>query len=372
MAEQTFKLPDLGEGLHEAEIVTWHVSVGDHVVVDQPLVSVETDKAVVEVPSPRAGRIAALHGAEGEMIQVGSPLVEFEEAGAGSEPGAIVGELPQEETPLPAETAAERSTHHGGRVRAAPAVRALAEREGVDLTNLSGSGPAGAITTDDVRHAAAASSSAGPLEPLRGVRRAMAKRMAEAHAAVVPATVSDEADVEAWAGETADVTVRLARALAVAAAAEPALNAWFDAAAEGRRLLQRVDLGIAVDTPDGLFVPVLRDVGARDAKSLRAGLERMKVDLLARTIPPEELRGASITLSNFGMIAGRWAAPVVVPPQVAIVSAGRIAPRVVALDGQPAVRRLLPLSLTFDHRVVTGGEAARFLKALIEDLEKES
>lgn len=195
----------------------------------------------------------------------------------------------------------------------------------------------------------------------------MAQRMAKAHAEVVPATVIDDADIEAWpAGE--DVTLRLIRAVVAGCRAEPALNAWFDSAAGGRRLNETIDLGIAVDMPDGLFVPVLRDVGGREAADLRDGLDRMKRDIRNRSIPATELRGATITLSNFGTIAGRYAAPVVVPPQVAIVSAGRIASRVVAAEGQPAVRRILPISLTFDHRVVTGGEAARFLAAVLSDL----
>jgi pyruvate dehydrogenase E2 component (dihydrolipoamide acetyltransferase) len=220
-----------------------------------------------------------------------------------------------------------------------------------------------------VERAAKVLAEAGPLEPMRGVRRAMARHMAQAHAEVVPATVVDDADVDDWrAGE--DVTVRLIQAIVAGCRAAPSLNAWYDSRAEGRRLHKKIDLGTAVDTPDGLFVPVMRDVGNRDAADLRRGLDHMKADILARSVPPEELRGATISLSNFGMLAGRYAAPVVVPPQVAILSAGCIAPRVVAHHGQPAVRRILPLSLTFDHRAVTGGEAARFLAAVIADLER--
>jgi 2-oxoisovalerate dehydrogenase E2 component (dihydrolipoyl transacylase) len=166
------------------------------------------------------------------------------------------------------------------------------------------------------------------------------------------------------------VTIRLVRAIVAGCRAEPSLNAWYDSQVGGRRLHETVDLGIAVDTVDGLFVPVLRNVANRDAADLRRGLERMKADIRARRIPPEELRGATITLSNFGTIAGRYAAPVVVPPQVAILSTGRVEPQVVAVDGRPAVHRLMPLSLTIDHRVVTGGEAARFLAAVIDDLER--
>jgi pyruvate dehydrogenase E2 component (dihydrolipoamide acetyltransferase) len=197
----------------------------------------------------------------------------------------------------------------------------------------------------------------------------MALRMAHAHAEVVPATVIDEADVDSWINGH-DVTIRLVRAIVAGCAAEPALNAWYDAQGQGRRLHAKVDLGIAVDTPDGLFVPVLRDVASRAPADLRRGLERMKADIRARTIPPEELKGATITLSNFGTLAGRYAAPVVVPPQVAILSTGKIEPRPVVIDGGLAVHRTVPLSLTFDHRVVTGGEAARFLAAVIADLAR--
>src|SRR6185437_91826 len=146
------------------------------------------------------------------------------------------------------------------------------------------------------------------------------------------------------------------------------LNAWYDGRTMERRLLKQIDLGLAVDTEDGLFVPVLRNIGDRDAADLRRGIEAMKKDVRARTVPVAELRGATITLSNFGMFAGRFASLVIVPPQVAIIGAGRVEPRVLAERGKPVIRRVLPLSLTFDHRVVTGGEAARFLAALKSSL----
>ena len=362
-----FILPDLGEGLEEAEIVTWHVNEGDRVVVDQPLVSVETDKAVVEVPSPWSGRIARLFGTKGDLIKVGAPLVEFAEDGQGQDTGTVVGELGQEEkttreaeapVPTPART-----------LQVLPAVRALARKLDVDLNLVQATGAGGMITRADVERAARSMVDAGPAEPLRGMRRAMAQRMATAHAEIARTTVTDEADVDGWT-KGHDTTIRLVRAIAAAAKAEPSLNAWYNAQAGERRLINRIDIGIAVDIEGGLIVPVLRNVGERDAKDLRSGLDRMRADAAARSIPPEELRGATITLSNFGMIGGLFANLVVVPPQVAIVGAGRIAPRVVAHEGAPAVRRILPLSLTFDHRVVTGGEAARFLVALKADLER--
>jgi 2-oxoisovalerate dehydrogenase E2 component (dihydrolipoyl transacylase) len=359
----TFVLPDLGEGLQEAELVTWHVGEGDHVVADQPLVSVETEKAVVEVPSPQDGKIARLCVKPGDRVKVGAPLVEFEE-GPRTDTGTIVGELaaapaqpvPQAVPPTPA-------------VKAAPAVRALAQRLGVDLSEIAASGPGGAVTSADVERAARAQTAAAPVEPLAGVRRAMAVNMARSHSEIVPATVSDEADIAAWAAQS-DITIRLIRAVAAGCAASPGLNAWYDGRTMERRLLKQIDLGLAVDTEDGLFVPVLRNIAERGAADLRRGIEAMKKDVRARTVPVAELRGQTITLSNFGMFAGRFAALVIVPPQVAILGAGRITERPVVADGKLVAHRILPLSLTFDHRAVTGGEAARFLKAAVEDLEQ--
>jgi pyruvate dehydrogenase E2 component (dihydrolipoamide acetyltransferase) len=363
----TFVLPDLGEGLQEAELVAWHVAEGDHVVADQPLVSVETEKAVVEVPSPQSGRIARLCAQPGDRVRVGAALVEFDE-GARADTGTVVGELAAATAP-PVARAAEAAPAGAAAVRATPAVRALAQRLGVDLKIVAASGPGGAVTSTDVERAARTLTEAGPAEPLTGVRRAMAVNMIRSHAEIVPATVSDEADIEAWAPGT-DTTIRLVRAVVAGCTAVPALNAWYDGRNMERRLIKQIDLGLAVDTGDGLFVPVLRNVGARDAADLRRGIEAMKRDVRARAVPLAELRGQTITLSNFGMFGGRFAALVIVPPQVAILGAGRIAPRAVVANGELVAHRLLPLSLTFDHRAVTGGEAARFLKAAIEELER--
>jgi len=358
-----FTLPDLGEGLEGAEIVAWLVNEGDHVVANQPLVSVETDKAVVEIPSPWSGTIARRFGEKGDLIKVGATLVEYSE-GAGADTGAIVGEVKLSE---PA-----RDVEAPGRAKGLqvlPAIRALARKLDVDLNLVQGSGAGGMITRADVERAARSLTEAGPAEPLKGMRRAMAQRMALAHAQVVPTTVIDEADIDAWSKET-DITIRLVQAMAAACKAEPSLNAWYNAEAGERRLLSRVDVGIAVDLEGGLLVPVLRNVGERDSADLRTGLNRMRADAAARSIPPEELRGATITLSNFGMIGGRFASLVVVPPQVAIIGAGRAERRVVVNNDQQVIHRMLPLSLTFDHRAVTGGEAARFLAALKSSLEE--
>jgi len=345
---KTFNLPDLGEGLQDAEIVSWHVSEGDRVVADQPLVAVETEKAVVEVPAPWSGTIAKLHARPGDIVKIDEPLAEFDLEAGSEDAGAVVGTLP-------------------GRVKASPAVRKLANDLGVDLDGVTATGPGGTITRNDVK-AAARQSGAGSYEPLRGVRRAMARNMARSHAEVATTNVTEEANIDCWPANT-DVTWRLVRAIVAACRAEPALNAWYDGAKQARLLHQHVDLGIAVNTADGLFVPVLHDAGNRGEDDLRAGLEAMKKDIAARALPPEELRGQTITLSNFGMIGGRYATLMVMPPQVAILGAGRITLEARVIDGEIRPCRVLPLSLTFDHRAVAGAPAARFLTHIVNDLE---
>jgi len=354
---RVFTLPDLGEGLQEAEIVSWHVAEGDHVVADQPLVSVETDKAVVEIPSPRSGRVAKLLAPLHARVPIGTPLVAFTE-GAEPDTGAVVGELmPTPPPPSPKPVARPRVT---------PAVRALASEYGVDLAAVSGSGEGGEITRADVQRAAHARAGA---EPLRGMRRAMALRMAEAGRQVVPATATDWADVEHWP-DNAPVTAHLIAAIAAACRTEPALNAAYDGDAMARRTNAEVHVGVAVDTEDGLIVPVLRNAQRLDLASIRDALARLIAASRERRLAPEDMRGATITVSNFGSLGGEFATLVVVPPQVAILGAGRVEPRACVVDGKVAVRRMLPLSLTFDHRAVTGGEAARFLTAAKEALEQ--
>jgi pyruvate dehydrogenase E2 component (dihydrolipoamide acetyltransferase) len=372
-----FKLPDLGEGLQEAEIIEWHVNKGDDVNADQPLLSVETAKAIVEIPSPQAGRVAKLFGKKGDIMHLGAALVGFEGADS-DDAGTVVGRMPEAPAAARASREVRTSAQFGtmigtgagaASIRATPAVRALARKLDIDLAMVTPSGRDGIVTSLDVQRTANLLAELGPPEELRGVRRAMAQNMARAQSEVAAATVIDDADIHAWPPNT-DVTIRLIRALVAGCRTEPGLNAWFDGRSARRHVLAKIDVGIAVDLPDGLFVPVLRDVAHRDAANLRAGLDQMRADVKARMIPPEELRGATITLSNFGMIAGKYAAPIVVPPTVAILGAGRMHDAVVPHEGQPVVHRILPLSLTFDHRVVTGGEAARFLGAVTGDLQK--
>jgi len=358
---KTFVLPDLGEGLQEAEIIAWHVGEGDHVVADQPLVSVETEKAVVEIPSPGSGRVARLRAKPGDRIKVGAPLLDFEN-GRPIDIGTVVGTLPG--VSPSAQPAAET------RVKAAPAVRSRARALGLDLAAVTPSGPDATVTMTDLERAVSAGTRPATMaEPVRGLRRSMANAMARAGAEIVPANVTDEADLHAWS-DREPVTARLVRAVVAGCRASPRLNAWFDIKAMTLTSHDRVDLGLAVDTADGLLVPVLRAVETRDAEDLRRMIATAVEAARGRTLPLSEMRGATITLSNFGTVGGRHASLVVLPPQVAILGAGRIDQRVRAVAGQPEIRPILPLSLTFDHRAVNGAEAVRFLGAVIADLQR--
>lgn len=383
----TFVLPDLGEGLTDAEVVAWHVAEGDHVTADEPLVSVETEKAVVDIPSPQSGYIAHLLAKPGDRVNVKQPLVEFEE-GKHKDTGTVMGVLPepppkpapQTQPPVAPVAVAPAPRGNGSvaaRVQAAPAARALARERKIDLSRVKGTGPDGLITRKDVEQLvstsapvpAPAATSAG--QELRGMQRAMAQSMSRSRDAIAPATIYDQVDIEAWWASDHDVTTRLIKAIVAACAAVPVLNAWYDDAAGTIQKLPRVDLGMAVDTPDGLIVPVIRDAGGRDVAGLRADVNALKTAARNRTIAIESLRNPTITLSNFGMLAGRFAALVIVPPQVAIVGAGKIVLEAVPIDGGGvAFHHFLPLSVTIDHRVATGGDGARFMSALITSLAR--
>jgi len=429
---KTFRLPDLGEGLPDATIVEWLVKPGDTVALDAPLISMETAKAIVEVPSPYSGKLAKVYGSNGDVIATGAPLADFEidasapqraeahSTGHHAAPAATVAspaERPDTGTVVGEMQASDRVVVEAavsvGGVKAVPAVRALAKKLGVDLSHVAPSDAGGVVTMKDVRDFAAGSgksaakgesspllrggagarsatsegsksvghraepepSSTGHLlrrgegraEQLKGVRRNMARVMADAQSKVVPTTLNDDADIHSWrAGE--DVSVRLLRAITTACKAVPALNAWFDGDNLTRTLHERVDIGVAVDTIDGLFVPALRNADALDAHGLRTALDHLTSQVRERSIPPSELTGYTISLSNFGVFAGRYATPIVVPPTVAIVAAGKLRFEAVPVIGGIEAHRVIPLSLTFDHRACTGGEAARFLKAMLEDL----
>ncbi|MFN4292175.1 MAG: 2-oxo acid dehydrogenase subunit E2 [Permianibacter sp.] len=287
------------------------------------------------------------------------------------------------------------STNNPLAFRASPAVRKLANELGVDLSRCNCSGPKGTITRDDVKAASsgapvvaraaapAASAVAAPAagarlptvtvqikpEAVRGVRRAMAQAMTVSHQTVVPVTLMEDANISKWKkGE--DSLARYIRALCVAAKAEPALNAWFDGANMERLLHPNVNVGIAVDTPDGLYVPCVKEAQSKSMVELRADVEVLRKKIADKAIKPDDMSGATITLSNYGSIAGRYGTPIVTPPQVAILGCGRFRNELKMTERGIENQRMLPLSLSFDHRACTGGEGARFLAAVIADLEK--
>ena len=411
---KTFNLPDLGEGLQEAEIVSWHVKEGDAVKVDQPLLSVETAKAVVDVPSPWAGRIAKLHGKAGDIIPTHSALVDFDIDGGAApaakpaaapapaakktqpieeDSGTVVGAVPTGND-LVAETAIIRKKQKKdpARVKALPSVRILAKQLGVDLTSIDPTGKNDTVSAEDVRGAAGGRGAApaptsathsakwdipkprtdvkyGVAEPLRGPRRAMHASMTKSRSEVAECTLFDDADIHNWQPGQ-DITVRIVRAIVAGCRAEPELNAWYDGEKLERTIHERVDLAMAVDTPDGLIVPILRKVESKNAQQLRDDLNRIKEATRNRSVSPADMKDPTITLSNFGMMAGRYATPVVVPPQVAILGTGGLRHDVVPVMGGIEVHKRIPLSITFDHRCITGGTACRWLAAVIKDLEK--
>lgn len=383
-----FKLPDLGEGLTDAEIREWYVKVGDVVELDQPLVAMETAKALVDIPSPQAGEITKLHGKAGDIIDTGAPLIEFAGNAGASEKkdsGTVVGAIEESDAvlnePATGVTVATQ-TSKAANVKAIPAARILANKLGVNLASITPTGTNGRITVDDVKQAAEAgqATTAAPTavkptltgaKELHGPRRAMAQFMAQAHTQVVPTSLFDDADIHAWSKET-DFTLRLIRAMVAAIKAEPTLNSHYDGSTLSQSIRKDINLGIAVDTPKGLYVPVIKDVANQGNKSLRKHLNQFKTMAKEQNFPPDILHDATMIMSNVGTIAGRYATPMIMPPMVGIIAIGVARDGVIAVDGQPVVHRILPVSITFDHRVVTGGEAARFLAAFIGDLEVPS
>lgn len=385
-----FNLPDLGEGLPDAEIVTWHVSIGDEVKTDDLLVSVETAKAVVEVPSPFSGVVAKLYGGEGDIIATGAPLVEFSDGATSPEPGSdpkedaatVVGSMPTGgEVTKETAVAGGSRRRKKGRIKATPSVRTQAKKLGVDLADVTPSGKNGQVTAQDLAHFAANAKSArrsvqtpsariaGSSEALRGTRRAMAQSMSRTRDEVAVCTIFDDADIHEWLNKR-DFTARSIRALVAGCEAEPGLNGFYNAEDMTHETESRVDVAMAVDSEDGLIVPVIRNTGDMSLDEIRSAVAQVKQATLDRTVSPQDMVDYTITLSNFGMLAGRYATPLMVPPTVAILGTGKLQHDVVAVMGGIEVHRRIPLSLTFDHRCVTGGEACRFLAAVIQDLEK--
>lgn len=375
-----FYLPDLGEGLAEAEVREWYVKEGDVVKVDQPLVSMETAKAVVDVPSPYAGRIAKLHGSANQIIPTGAPFITFdiedENTTAKKEDGgSVVGALEESSDKLDESSviigALKNKTQT---VKAMPAARILAQELGVDLATLKASGPNGLITVQDVKNALSNQNvkedKKDSADTLHGARRMMALTMSQSHQEIVPVTLIEDVDITNLPAGS-DLSVLLLKAIVEACRIESSLNAWFDGKALEKKHFQEVNIGLAVDTTHGLFVPVIKDAGKQDDKTLRKTIDDFKKGAEARTLLPTEMQGATITLSNFGSIVGKYATPIIVPPQVAIVGVGRFRKAPVCRDDTIIPGKILPLSLTVDHRAVTGGEATRFLGALVNFLQSK-
>jgi 2-oxoisovalerate dehydrogenase E2 component (dihydrolipoyl transacylase) len=367
-----FNLPDLGEGLPDAEIHEWFVKEGDEVKADQPLAAMETAKAVVDVPCPQGGIIAKLFGKPGDVIKTGEPLVAFESTSAKpADKGTVVGNLEESSEVFEDNfTIGVQSISHR-RPKATPAVKMLAKKLGVDLNTIKATGEHGVISQYDVQVQADKNSlpPAG-FEPLRGVRRAMLNSMVQSHAEVVPVSIFDEADIHEW-NEGTDITTRLIKAIIDACKVEPALNAWFDTHHTARQCFEQVHLGIAMDNEDGLFVPVIHDAGKYSPIELRQTINEFKKTVGDRSITADKLKGATITLSNFGKFAGRFASPIIVPPMVCIIAVGRLyKAAIVNEEGIIEAHNTLPLSISFDHRAVTGGEATRFLGALMQSLQE--
>ncbi|HHQ47667.1 MAG TPA: 2-oxo acid dehydrogenase subunit E2 [Acidobacteria bacterium] len=452
-----FNFPDVGEGIEEGRIVEWLVAEGQTVTVDQPLVKVETDKAVVELPSPRAGTVVRLHHEAGAEIHVGDPLVTLAEAGeetvsretaaAPSREGAASGEVfgepearavtaARETAPVEATAAPEASapsetpatvpasppvpeeapaTTPSRRPLATPRTRALARELGVDLGTVRGTGPAGRITDEDVRRAqAAADAPAGPAPPerpaatpasrparatrpaapataaagerrvpLTHLRKVIARSMREAKDTAAHVTHVDEADVTAMlalhATMKADAAERLGvrltllplfvRALVAALEDHPELNARVDEEAGEMVFPARHDIGIAVDTEEGLIVPVVRDAGSKSLLELAVEIADLAERARRRELGLEELRGGTCTITNIGPLGGVFATPIIPVPQLSIVGLHTIKERAVVVDGEIVVRKMMYLSVSFDHRWIDGAQAARFMTDLVRLVE---
>jgi pyruvate/2-oxoglutarate dehydrogenase complex dihydrolipoamide acyltransferase (E2) component len=361
---RAFRLPDLGEGLTEGEVSRWLVAEGEEIGEDDPLVEIQTDKATVEIPSPYEGTVLRILVAEGQVVPVGTELVLI-----GEPDGEASDKLLQ--APSAAGAGSVRASNNLSqasgaptRVQTTPVVRRIAQELGVDLASIDGSGPGGRVTEADVR-AAAEAGGEGRREPLRGVRRVIAEHMARAHREVPSVTWVEECDFE---GIPLDrLLPRVAKACAESLAEFPELNARLDG--DAIVYLDRYDIGIAVQTEDGLVVPVVRGVDAKSVDELASEIAELAERARAGSLAAEELRGSTFTVTSAGKLAGLFQTPIVNYPEVAILSIGRVAPRAVVRDGDVVVRQTGTIAITFDHRVVDGARAAAFGLAVIRRVE---
>jgi pyruvate dehydrogenase E2 component (dihydrolipoamide acetyltransferase) len=351
-------------------------------------VEVETDKAVITLNSPFSGRVEELHGRPGEIIKVGALLTTVQEP----EEGAAAPELRKRDSGTVVGSLAEEEVEIVRPILAAPAVRALAKQMNVDLAQVKGTGPEGRVTKEDVERAAekaaaaagAAADAYGPVEkvPLRGLRRTLAKRMAEASKRVAEVTIWEDADItqleqvraqERKLAEAKGVKLTylpfLIKASIAALKAHPYLNASLDEQAGEIILKKYCNIGIAVDTVDGLIVFVIKEADRKNLLDLARESAKLAEKARHRKIDLPELRGSTFTITNYGVVGASYGTPIINHPEVAILGVGRIEDRAVVRNGQIVVRKIMPLSLAFDHRVIDGVEAGRFLGVVIRHLE---
>ncbi|MEA2506743.1 MAG: hypothetical protein QOH48_1361 [Actinomycetota bacterium] len=393
-----FALPDLGEGVAEAEIDRWLVQEGQQVGEDDPLVEVITDKATAEIPSPFAGVVTRIHVQSGEVVPVGTVLVTIGdevEADAG-EPGAAHGR-PADRSPRAQTARGEQIASSGDGGKAMPPIRRLARELGVDIGNLRGSGPKGRIVREDVEAAAGESPpeesptgsvkpgktarGGGRREPFRGVRRKIAERMQQAHLTIPPVTHVEECDVteldatRRLANERAPDEVRLTylpfivKAVVQGLKDHPALNASLDEEAGEICYHDHYDIGIAVDTPAGLVVPVIQAADEKRLRAIAAEIERLSGAARNGTLTNLDLGNGTFTVTSPGPFGGLMATPIVFHPQSAILGVHRATDRAVVRDGQIVIRKMMNMSVTFDHRIMDGMAAAKFLLDVVKLLE---
>ncbi len=396
-----FVLPDLGEGITEGEIRKWVVKEGDMVQEHQTIVELETDKAVVEVPSPRMGRVLKINKEEGEIVKVGEVLMTIAEEGeAVEEKKPVPEEKPAEERkPVEKQKPAEREKsvsvvgvlpeEEEEVVLAAPAVRALAKELGVDLAKVKGTGPGGSITKDNVTAAAGpkekkAEALYGPVEriPLRGIRRTIAKNLIMSQKTTAFVTGMNEVDItDLWDLREKEKRPLLEKGLHLtffpffikavihALAEHPMLNASIDDEREEIIVKKYYNIGVAVDTPDGLMVPVVKDPAKKTILELALEIQDLSIKARDRKIKLEEMKGGTFTITNYGHFGGYFATPIINYPEAAILGTGMISERPWVKNGQIVIRKILPISLTFDHRLTDGVDASRFLAKVTGYLE---
>jgi pyruvate dehydrogenase E2 component (dihydrolipoamide acetyltransferase) len=403
VATKDFLLPDLGEGLEEGEIVSWRVAEGDHIELNQPLVEVNTAKALVEIPSPYAGTVVKLHAAEGDVVLVGKALVTIDveaedqsvlEAAAAQAAEASGAEARPKRRPVLVGYGVEEDEGDGqgpqlprGRgtepVPASPPVRRLAKELGVDLAAVPGTGPGGRVTREDVEKAAAGTSPAPQMAeeriPVRGTRRLIAERMARSVREIPHVTTFltvNAASLDAFRHELQEETgERLSplpiviRALVETCRGHPKLNASFDAKRSEIVLYGEYNIGIATDTERGLMVPVVRAADGRGILELSREITRLSEAARGGTIGPEELVGSTITVSNVGTFGAEFGTPVINYPEAAILAVGVMERRALVIDDEVRATPAMTLSLSFDHRLLDGAEAGRALRDLADLLE---